>query len=638
MQGVAFGTSVSPVTLLLVPTAGAFVVGLLVTYVVPEASGSGVLPVMSTIALRGGRFRVRVPFGGIVASGLALGTGASGGREGPIVLIGGSVGSLLGRLFAVGEERMRTLVAAGAAAGIGASFNAPIGGMLFAIEVIIGRFRASVMQSIVIASVVGSVTAREIIGPDIIYKPDVLFRFTDARELGLYAVLGVISALFGLAFIYGLDVTGRVFATLRLWRPLKVALGGLGVGIVALAVPEVLGTGDSLPPIDGSRFPIQAMLDGDFGAGYATAGLLLALAVAKLLATCLSVGSGNAVGTFAPNIFCGAAIGGAIGNVAALLLPEAGVQPGAFALVGMAAVFAGAARAPMTAIVIAFELTSDYELVLPLMLAAGLATFIADRLERESIYTRPLARRGIVYGEPEDVDLMQTVRVGEVMTTDPDVLPADMSLRDAREEFRRTGHHGFPVLADGRLIGVCTLTDLAGRGARGNGDGAAATIGDICTRDLLTVTPEDFVYVALRRMATIDVGRLPVVDAHDHQHLVGLIRRSDLVTAYQQAMTRSLVSQQRDEMRRLRDLAGTDYIEVRVTADAIAADRPVRSIAWPRHTLLTSIHRGNDLIRPGGDTELRVGDLVSVIVDDEHATQVRQLLTGSPDPDPREEQ
>lgn len=637
VQGIAFGTDVSVVALLVVPTLGAFIVGLLVTYVVPESSGSGVLPVMSTIALRGGRFRTRVPFGGIVASGLALGTGASGGREGPIVLIGGSVGSLLGRLFAVGEERMRTLVAAGAAAGIGASFNAPIGGMLFAIEVIIGRFRASVMQSIVIASVVGSVTAREIIGPDIIYEPDVLFRFTDARELGLYAVLGVIAALFGLAFIYGIDLTGRVFGGLRLWRPLKVALGGLGVGIVAVAVPEVLGTGDALPPIDGARLPIQAMLDGDFGAGYATAGLLLVLAVAKLLATCLTVGSGNAVGTFAPNIFCGAAIGGAIGNVAALLLPDAGVQPGAFALVGMAAVFAGAARAPMTAIVIAFELTGDYDLVLPLMLAAGLATFIADRLESDSIYTRPLARRGIVYGEPEDVDLMQTVRVGEVMTTDPDVLPADMSLRDARGEFRRTGHHGFPVLADGRLIGVCTITDLAGRHAGGDGGSGAPTVGDVCTRDLLTVTPDDPVYLALRRMATLDVGRLPVVDVHDHQHLVGLIRRSDLVTAYQQAMTRSLVSQQRDEMRRLRDLAGTNFIEVRVTADALAAGRRVRTVAWPRHTLLTNVHRDGDLIRPDGDTELRVGDLVSVIIEDEHVARVRELLTGSPDPHPSEE-
>lgn len=633
VQRLVFGTSASWQEILLVPTVGALVVGVLVTYVAPECSGNGVVQVMTTIATNGGRFRGRVPFAGIAATGVALGTGASGGREGPIVLIGGSLGSLLGRLFAVGEERMRTLVAAGAAAGIGASFNAPIGGMLFAIELIIGRFRTSVLQSVVVASVVGSVTAREIIGPEIIYEPATLYTFTDVRELWLYAVLGVAAALFGIAFLYGQDLAARAFARLQVWRPLKLALGGLGVGLVALVVPEVLGTGDNLPPIDGIRDPIQRMLDADLGEGFAGVGLLLLLACAKLLATCLSVGSGNAVGTFAPAIFCGAAVGGAVGHVTALLLPDAGVQPGAFALVGMAAVFAAAARAPLTAIVIAFELTGDYELVLPLMLAAGLATFIADRIQPESVYSWSLTKRGIVYGEPDDVDLMQTVRVGEVMTTDPDVLTADMTLPDARAEFRRTGHHGFPVLDAGRrLIGVCTLTDVAG-----GADGEGLTVGDVCTRQVLTVTSQDPVYLALRRMATIDVGRLPVVASHDHQQLVGLIRRSDLVTAYRQAVTRSLVSQQRSELLRLRDLAGTDFLEVRVTDGSPAAGRQIRSVAWPRHTLLTSVHRAGDLIMPDGSTELRPGDRVSAIVDDDHVLEVRELLTGSADVDVTEE-
>ncbi len=490
------------------------------------------------------------------------------------------------------------------------------------------------LQSIVVASVVGSVTAREIIGPEITYEPATLYTFTDVRELWLYAVLGVAAALFGVAFLHGQDLGARAFAWLQIWRPLKLALGGLGVGLVALVVPEVLGTGDNLPPIDGVRDPIQRMLDADVGAGFAAVGLLLLLAFAKLIATCLSVGSGNAVGTFAPTIFCGAAVGGAVGNVAAELLPDAGVQPGAFALVGMAAVFAAAARAPMTAIVIAFELTSDYDLVLPLMLAAGLATFIADRIQPASVYSWTLARRGIVYGEPDDVDLMQTVRVSEVMTVDPDVLTADMTLPDARAEFRRTGHHGFPVLdARRRLIGVCTLSDVA----VGDGSDDSLTVGDVCTRQLLTVTPQDPVYLALRRMATIDVGRLPVVASHDHQQLVGLIRRSDLVTAYRQAVTRSLVSQQRSELRRLRDLAGTNFLEVQVTDDSPAAGRRIRSVAWPRHTLLTSVHRAGELIMPDGSTELRPGDRVSAIVDDDHVLEVRQLLTGSADPDATEE-
>jgi CIC family chloride channel protein len=636
VQRIAFSTGPPPLLIVVVPTVGAFLVGLLVTYVAPESSGSGVIRVMMTIATNGGRFRGRVPFAGIAASGLALGTGASGGREGPIVLIGGSLGSLLGRLFAVDEQRMRTLVAAGAAAGIGASFNAPIGGMLFAIELIIGRFRTSVLQAVVVASVVGSVTAREIIGPGIIYEPATLYTFTDARELGLYAVLGLAAALFGIAFLYGEDLAKQAFNAMHVWRPFKLALGGLGVGIVALMAPVVLGTGDDLPPVAGIGDPIQRMLDAEFGAGPAVAILLLLLAFAKLVATCLSIGSGNAIGTFAPAIFCGAAVGGAVGHVAVLLLPDAGVQPGAFALVGMAAVFAAAARAPLTAIVIAFELTSDYDLVLPLMLAAGLATFIADRIQSESVYSWPLAKKGIVYGEPEDVDLMQTVSVREVMTVEPDVLTTDMTLPEAIEEFHRTGHHGFPVLDDDRLVGVCTLADVE-RGEALDADDDKPTIGEICTRDVLTVTPDDPVYVALRRMATIDVGRLPVVDSHDHQRLTGLIRRSDLVTAYRRAVTQSLVSQQRNELRRLRDLSGTDYLEAEVATDAPAAGKEVRHVAWPRHTLLTSVHRRGDVIMPSGDTVLEAGDLVSVVTDDDQVAEVRELLTGSPDPHPSEE-
>lgn len=637
VQRLAFGTAVSWPMLLIVPSLGALMVGLVMTYVVPESSGSGVVRVMSTISLRGGRFRMIVPFAGVLATSLALGTGASGGREGPIVLIGGSLGSLLGRVFAVGEERMRTLVAAGAAAGVGASFNAPIAGMLFAIELIIGGFRSRSLQVVVVSSVVGSVTAREVIGPDIIYEPAVQYTFRDPRELALYAVLGLTAALFGVAFIHGEDIAKRFFGGLSVWWPLRLGLGGLGVGVIALVVPEVIGTGAQLPPIDGIREPIQTMLDGGPGTGYPVVGFLLLLAVAKLVATCLSIGSGNAVGTFAPTIVCGAAVGGALGHVAAALLPGAEVQPGAFALVGMAAVFAAAVRAPLTAIVIAFELTGGYQLVLPLMLATGLATFIADRMQPDSVYTLPLRRRGIVYAEPEDIDIMQTIKVGEIMTAEPHTLPADMTLDQAREAFRRTRHHGFPVIRDGRLVGVITLADLARVGAEFTGDlaeaagGTGLTVGDVCTRQPLTVTPDDPVFLALRRMAMIDVGRVPVVASDDHARLVGLVRRSDLVKAYQRAVNHHLAAQQRSRVARLRDLAQTKLIEVRVAPGAPSAGRRVRDVAWPRRTILTSIRREDDIIMPNGDTELGAGDEVTVLTDQESVTQVRDLLAGGED-------
>jgi CIC family chloride channel protein len=570
-----------------------------------------------------------VPFGGVVASGLALGTGGSGGREGPIVLIGGSVGSLVGRLLALDEERMRTVVAAGAAAGIGASFNAPIGGMLFAIEVLIGRFRTSALQTVVVASVVGSVTAREVIGPEIIYEPATLYKLTDARELLLYAMLGLAAGLFGVVFLYGEEFAKHTFARMTIWPPLKLAIGGLGVGLVALAIPEVIGTGDNLPPIDGLRNPINTILDQQFGTGYMAVGLLLLLAFAKLVTTCLSIGSGNAVGGLAPAIFCGAALGSAVGHIAQELLPNAGVQPGAFALAGMAAVFTATARAPLTAIVIAFELTGNYEMVLPLMLATGLATFLADRIQPESVYTLPLRRRGIVYADPEDVDIMQAVRVDEVMTTDPDVLAADLPLDEARQEFRETRHHGFPVVRNGRLIGICTLADLARAPANEEFDGLAEetlTVADICTRQPLTVTPTDPVFRAVRRMASIDVGRLPVVATEDHGQLVGLVRRSDVVKAYQRALTQSVAAQQRKQTRQLRDLAGTQVIEFRVAGDAQTAGRRVRDVAWPPRTILTGVCRDGEVITPNGDTMLQADDEVTVLTNRVHVDAVQHLF------------
>lgn len=622
VQELAWGTEVSTWKILLVPTLGALLVGVLVTYVVPESRASGIVQTMTTIALGAGRSRARVPLGGIAASGIALGTGASGGREGPVVLIGGSVGSLAGRLFAVDEEGKRALIAAGAAAGIGASFNAPIGGMLFAIELLLGGFRARWLQVVVLASVTGSVTAREIIGPGIIYRPQISYTLRAPRELLLYALLSVGAAAFALAFIYGEQWAGRFFERLRVWPPVRLALGGLGVGLIALAVPEVLGTGADLPPIDGVRDPIQQMLDGGFGEGWGVVGLLLLLAVAKVAATCLSIGSGNAVGTFAPALFAGAALGGAFGS-AADALPGLSVQPGAFALVGMAAVFSAAAHAPLTSILIAFELTGDYGLVLPLMLTCGVATFLAERVQPESLYTLQLRRRGIVYAEPTDIDVMQTVRVGEIMVTDPATVTPDTPLDDVADLLERTRSHGVPVVRGDRLVGVVAISDLARAPDR-----HGAVVSDVCTRRVLTVTPDDPAFRALRRMASADVGRLPVVAAHDHSHLVGLVRRADLVQAYQRALTRSLGAQQRRATSRLRDLADASFAELVVDGDAEAAGRAVRDVGWPPRTILVGVHREGELLMPNGDTVLQAGDEVTVLTAGDGSEQVRHLLVG----------
>lgn len=623
VQAVAWGTSATAWQILLVPAVGGLIVGVIVTYLVPESSGSGIVQTMTTIALGAGRARARVPLGATAATGIALGTGASGGREGPIVLIGGSLGSLAGRLLAMDEERKRALIAAGAAAGIGASFNAPIGGMLFAIELLLGGFRARSLQVVVLASVAGSVTAREIIGPGIIYRPQTSYTLQRPAELLLYALLALGAAALALFFLYGEDVARRLFGRLSVWPPFRLAMGGLGVGLIALAVPEVLGTGENLPPVNGVRDPIQQMLDGGFGEGWTVVGLLLVLALAKIIATCLSIGSGSAVGTFAPALFVGAAIGGSFGEAARLLLPGMNIQAGAFALVGMAAVFSAAAHAPLTSILIVFELTGDYGLVLPLMLTCGIATFLAERVQPESIYTLPLRHRGIIYAEPTDIDIMQTVRVSEIMTPDPPTVTPETPLPELADLLEHTRSHGVPVVKDDRLVGVVAISDVA----RAE-DPATAVVGEVCTRRVLTVTPEDPAFRALRRMASADVGRLPVVAAHDHSQLIGLVRRADLVQAYQRALTRSLGVQHRRETSRLRDLADASFVELVVDPKAEAAGKAVRDVKWPPRTILTSVRRRGELVMPKGDTVLQPDDEVTILTGSSSSEQVRRLLVG----------
>lgn len=650
VQRSVFGTAPGAITVVIVTTAGGLAVGLFVTYVVPEARGGGVTQVMESIALHGGRMRAAVVPGKLVASGVSIGTGASGGREAPIVQIGGVVGSLIGRVFALTEEQKRGLIAAGAAAGIAASFNAPIGGMLFAIEVIIGGFRLRYLQVIVVASVAASVTAQELLGAALIYSPPP-HRLGSPQELLLYAAVGIGAAGVGLALSRGEHLATQLTERLRVWTPLRTAIGGLLVGLIAVVIPEVLGTGDDLPPVAGAvHEPIAELLDGTFAAnfgvaGLSAAGLLLLVLVAKLVATCVSIGSGFSVGSFGPAFFLGAALGGAVGHAAGVLLPNAGASPAALAMAGMAAVLGAAARAPLTGIIIAFELTGDYGMVLPLMLATGVATFVADRLDEDSAYTLPLRRRGIVYSEPEDIDILQTVRVGEIMTKAPETVPADLSLDDLRALFRRSRPHGFAVVEPNdptRLLGVVTLTDLdradedrPGSTDTGPGDDRGRTAGDICTRHPLTVTADDPVFRAVERMAAIDVGRLPVVSSEDHARLVGLVRRADVVHAYQQALTRSVTAQQRQAAVPLRDLAGIRTLELVVDRRSPAADQRIRDVAWPPRTIVASLRRDADVITPTGDTEIRAGDTLLVLTGDAQTEQLRALLAEQPDPPER---
>ncbi|HEV7189177.1 MAG TPA: chloride channel protein, partial [Blastococcus sp.] len=363
------------------PVLAGLVYGPLVARGAPEARGHGVPEVMYAVARNGGRIPPRVAVVKSLASALCIGGGGSVGREGPIVQIGSALGSTVGQLVRVPEDRQRLLVACGAAGGIAATFNAPLAGVVFAMEIVLRDFAARSFGMVVVSAVTASVVGRSVLGAQaFLALPG--FSVRHLAGYGLFALLGVLAGVCGVVFIrvlYGIEDLCD-----RLWRGpewLRPAAGGLLLGLLLLAVPRMYGVG----------YPVLE----DGVTGHYAVGLLLLLLVAKMVATSLTIGIGGSGGVFAPSLFVGAMLGAAFGQTAAAVAPGPTGAAGGFALVGMAALFAGAARAPITAVLIVFELTGEYSLILPLMLAVALATGVSHLLSRESVYTAKLVRRGV---------------------------------------------------------------------------------------------------------------------------------------------------------------------------------------------------------------------------------------------------
>jgi CIC family chloride channel protein len=306
---------------------------------------------------------------------------------------------------------------------------------------------------------------------------------------------------------------------------------------------------------------------------------------------------------------------------------------GAYALVGMAAFFSATAHAPVTAILILFEMTGDYRIILPLMLATVISTLIARMISRESIYTLKLSRRGINLQQGQDIDVMQGILVGETMTTDFDAVPADMLLSDLARSFATTHHHGFPVIDDqGDLVGVVTLQDLEDALLQASQD--KHRVKDIATTDnLLVAYPHEPMWVALKRLGGRDIGRLPVVTEEGSRRLIGTIRRSDIIRAYNHAITRKAHHQHRTEVLRLGKLSQTDFIHLEIPANAAANGKQIKELELPKQCLVLSIRRGRKLIIAHGHSTLRHGDMVTVFADTDCIDEVRDQLTGAPPPE-----
>ena len=561
----------------------------------PEVAGDGVPEAVAALEVHSGRMRGRVIPLKILATAATIGVGGSAGREGPIVQIGAAVGSVISRRFNLGEDQVRSLVAAGAGAGIGAAFNAPIAGMLFALEVILSSFAARHMSAIVIASITAAVTTRTIVGAELELQTDV-YRLEEFSELILYAGLALAIVLIGLLFLNGL---GRLDSFLR---PRARALGfvrpliaGLLVAGLIFFEPRLFGTGQAV---------INGLLAGDVGSSVWW--ILILLAIGKAVATSLSTTSGASGGAFMPSLFMGAAVGTGFALLVGEIWPSP-IESGAFAVVGMAAMFAVVGRAPLTAILMVFEVTGarDYQLILPLMLTATLGTFLAERFHPDSIYSMILDHMGINVRRTGEVDLLDTIDVGSVMAARPHVCATGDSLAEVEERLHRTRSHGLPVVEDGRLVGIITLSDIARAG-----DGQDY-VGDAMTHRPATVVQTTPVSTALERMAVLGVGRLPVVAEDDPERLVGIFRREDAVRAYHEALTSSTdVELQRARLAHRTD-PGAGYYEFRIPPGSMADGRSIREVAWPEGSTLVSIRREREVQVPSGDTVLRRGDVVT---------------------------
>lgn len=626
IQDFSFGTLSSLIPFLgkwiyvLVPVLGGLLVGPLILFA-QEAKGHGVPEVMQALILRGGRIRARVAAAKIMASALCIGTGGSAGREGPIIQVGSALGSSIGQVLRLSDERIRNLVACGAAAGIAATFNAPIAGVAFAIEVLMCGLQMRAFGNVVIAAVAASVVSRNLVGDKFAFQVPA-YSLNNPMEIVLYLILGLTAALVGIMFIRMLNFSEDVFDNWKFPQIFKPAIGAILLGLLGMAfmsLPDLTfpagssahgpGLETPIPHMYGSGFPfIEAAIQGN-----ASLWILIALIFLKPLATSFTLGSGNSGGVFAPSLFIGAMLGGAMGHFFGLWFPSIGDNTGAFALVGMAALFSATARAPLTAMLIVFEMSNDYFMILPLMVAGVTASYFAQWLHPESIYTMKLAKRGVRFSEGRDMDIMQGVKISEVMKSKPVTIHEDASFSEVMALFQETNILGFPVLADNdKLRGIITLQDIHRAQSNEEFSSKGLTVKDLAVDDPITVFPDEPIWVAIQKMSPRDLARLPVISRDGSGTLCGIISRSDILRAYDVGVVRKQRGQIVEHQVELRKAKENGYVEFVLKEEDTCSNARVSDLSLPDTILMVSIKRGGQVLIPRGHTVLNVGDVITV--------------------------
>jgi CIC family chloride channel protein len=515
---------------LLIPAMGGLIVGPLIYFFAREAKGHGVPEVIAAVALRGGVIRKRVVTVKALASAISIGSGGSVGREGPIVQIGSALGSTIGQWLKLPAAQLRTVVGCGAAAGVAATFNAPIAGALFAAEVVVGNFAVAQLSPIVIASVVATVVSRFFLGNHPAFPvPD--YELVSPLELFPYMGVGFLAGFVALAFMFSLYKAEDLFDATPIPEWSRAAVGGLMVGAIGIFLPNVYGVGYST---------ISAALASELPTV-----LLGGLIVAKIAATSITIGSGGSGGIFAPSLFLGAMTGGFCGSIIHQWFPEATASSGAYALVTMGAVVAAATHAPISAIIMIFELTQTITIIPPLMAACVVSTLVTTYVNRDSIYTMKLRRRGIDLNEEEPQNVLKGIYVHDIIDREPEILETRANLQQIIDRVLASDHTEFFVVNErGELQGAIYLREFTRSLAEQEALMRLVVAEDLLESSQPTVTEDTDLGIVSQIFSNRHYDEIAVVDSESPWKLVGSVHKRDVIHAYNQELLR-------------RDLAGS---------------------------------------------------------------------------------
>ncbi len=507
---------------LLVPAIGGLFVGPIIYFFAREAKGHGVPEVMEAIILKGGAIRPRVVIAKIIASAISIGTGGSVGREGPIVQIGSAAGSSLGQIIKVRGSQLRTLVACGAAAGIAGTFNAPIAGSIFALEILLGDFAITQFSPIVIASVTSTVISRYYLGnfPAFIVPK---YELVSVYEFIPYTILGILAAIVALSFTNIVYKAEDLFDAISIPEWIKPAIGGLIIGGVGIYFPHIFGVG-----YETMDLALASKLSWSF---------LLLLIFLKIFATSVTIGSGGSGGIFAPSLFLGASLGGFVGTVTNMAYPELTANPGAYALVGMGAVAAATMHAPITSILILFELTNDYRIILPLMTAIILSVVIKMQIKKESIYTLKLIRKGLKLKKEYEPNVLSNIKIEKILKTDCIKVLPDTSFKKLFKLTKKTFHlNYFVVNENDKLLGILSPYKIRTMARTQGKDLKGAIAENLIIDDKTFFTPDETLDIVGVILNDLILDEIPIVNNENDKKVIGYISKTQIIYAYNREM------------------------------------------------------------------------------------------------------